>query len=257
MITYAGVELPAPTAEAAAWIAANIRLSDIEEMLQPDAEGPTMRTFQTRSWMKNDLRVEVGTLAWPQGASRWAIGHFLAHGSQLDAIRAAAYGGSSGNQSVPQPLVMGDPSIPLGTITTNLYLLPPRPLAQFTEPTTLYLLTLVDERFYWWNKTLDYAVVGGTTQWTDLFAAIGTALGISILLEVYPAAYLTPPASLTTRYDYIPTLLDAASASLGQNIVRDLDGTVSSVGTGTAGTLDALNLANNFPVLAGGYFQTQ
>lgn len=123
MITYAGVELPAPTEAVAAWVADHIRLDDIYEMWVPDAEGPSLKTYQTRSYPPKDLRVEIGTLSWPRGASRWALGHFLAHGTQLPAIRSAAYGGPSGSQSVPQPLVLGDGS---RQISTNLYLLPDR-----------------------------------------------------------------------------------------------------------------------------------
>ena len=58
---------------------------------------------------------------WPRGASRWAVGYFLATLSQLNAIRAVVYAHAS---YVAAPLVLNDETGRV--VTTNLWMLPPR-----------------------------------------------------------------------------------------------------------------------------------
>jgi hypothetical protein len=175
-------------------------------------------------------------LFWPAGASRFAQAHLLATDAQLASVRAWVYGGGGYR---PGDLVMDDGT---RSITTSLYLLPPRPLAQAGSG-GLWLLPLVDERFYWWQRTADVAVTAGTTTWAQLFAAVGAALGVSISVPAIPAAYLTPPAGLAGRYEALPPLLDAAAFAVGLRITRSLGGTVEALAPRDALARHVTNLA--------------
>jgi hypothetical protein len=116
------------------------------------------------------------------------------------------------------------------------------------------LLTLVDERFYWWFKSAEIEVTGGTTTWAELYAAIGTALGITITADEVPAAYLKPPTALTSRHDALPVLLDAVASSVGQRVVRRLDGSVLALNSTSSRQVVNANLIACTPKASGGTY---
>jgi hypothetical protein len=173
---------------------------------------------------------ELNRLYWPRMASRFAVGYFLANEAQMAAIRSQAITGDS-RGVIALPFVGSDGN---GVIETDLYLIgEARPLYQWdTNPDAvaspgenLYVLTLVDERYWWMSKTAQIAVTS-QQSWETLYAAIATALGISITVDTIPAAYLSPAQELTSKYHYLPPLLDAVAYSCGQRIIRTLDGSV-------------------------------
>jgi hypothetical protein len=174
--------------------------------------------------------VDIGKLYWPRGASRWAVGHFVIDEGTLKKVRPHAYASSG---PVALPLIIDDGT---DSITTDLYMLPPRPLFKLdgTGDQNLYLLSLVDERYWWWNKTAEITITGGTTTWANLYSSIGSALGVTIDADPVSSDYLKPPTELKSRYDFMPLLLDAVAYSVGQRIVRKLDGTVEAWGPSTA-----------------------
>ncbi len=104
--------------------------------------------------------------------------------------------------------------------------LPPRPLTQTPDGPNLWLLTLVDDRYFWWFKGAVLSITAGTTTWSQLYADLATALGVTIDVDTIPSAYLKPDADLALSYESLPTILDVVSFSVGQRIVRQLDGTV-------------------------------
>lgn len=164
---------------------------------------------------------EVGTLRWPQGASRWAVAHFAVTLDKLADIRTAL--GLSGD---PEAFVLDD-----GTghdpVECDLFMLPPRPLAGQPAGTMspLWLMTLVDERFYWWMKPVSISAV--PSSWADLFGQISTALGITLQGDTsIEAEYLTPTERWLCSNVPACVLLDAAATSVGRQVVRLLDGTV-------------------------------
>lgn len=189
-----------------------------------------------------------GTLLWPcWGASRFALGWFLANDAQLALIRPQAY---AGNTNVALPLVVADgrQSITL----SQMFLLPPRPLAQPGGGTGgLWLLPIVDGRFWWWYSASSISVTAGTTTWATLFASLASALGIALTVPTIATAYLKPSGTLGRAYEALPLLLDAAADSCGLRLVANYDGTFALVDPVTSkATLDSNHAA--FVHLAGG-----
>lgn len=204
-------------------------IARIEQFIRADA----FREFDSPAWTGYDASttpsnssmaaVRLGCLYWPREAARWAFGHFVVDQGTLANLRAAAYSSSG---PVALPLVVSD-GTESGTVRADLFMLPPRPLFQFGEG-NLYLLTLVDDRYWWWHKSGDIAVTGGTTAWADLYTSIGTALGVTIDADTVDADYLDPAEELANAYEYLPPLLDAVAYSTGQRIIRRLDGSVEA-----------------------------
>jgi hypothetical protein len=189
--------------------------------------------------------VRVGKLYWPWGAQRPAVGHYLTTTDDLTTIREAVY-------PTTTTVVTGDLVLDDGTasVTAPLWMLPPRPLGQVGSDNGLWLLTLVDDRFWWWTKA---ATVAAQSTWAALYEEIEDALGVTITVDTVPAAYLTPPADLAGRYAALPVLLDAVAASVGQRVVRAFDGTVTAQNPTTARTSwEASQAAYAGSVLAGG-----
>src|SRR5258707_1347925 len=141
MLTYAGVPLLSPTKETADWVEKHISPNDTHPWAEP-LTGKN-RSYYTITGGNVERPIKLGTLYWPTGASRWAVGYFLASAGEIGSIRQKVYASGS---YVTQPLVMDDGK---RKITTNLWMLPPRRLAQLPNYNGLYLLTLVDDRYFW------------------------------------------------------------------------------------------------------------
>ena len=156
---------------------------------------------------------------------------------------------------------MGD-DVAGNIIQTQLYLMPPRQVSVSTnvDPTEqLWLLPLVDVR-YWWQfiNCGDWGLTSSTT-WAQLFTAIGNALNVTINNDIVPAAYLGPDAvEFYRRNDNIAVYLNAVASCVGQRIVRSIDGTVSSQSAATATATYTANLTlDNWTQSAGGDFGAQ
>jgi hypothetical protein len=204
------------------------------------------QALSSRPWLREGP-LRLNTLLWPSGASRWSVFHAVVDDATMDRIRGAT--GSFG-----QPLVIDDGTGPVLSVT--MYPLPPRPLSQIAGANGFSLLTLLDRRAYWPWLSADVEVVGGTTTWADLFTAIAAALGITLDVDDVPAAYLSPPAALSSAYDSLPALLDAACLSCGLRFAAALDGTSYRCwSVAAAQTQVARNLAGvSNPRVAGGLF---
>lgn len=262
--TYGGVPLATSTPALRDWLAANYALADLVPFRAWSQQArlfPSPFDFRRRP-------VKINSLWWPTGASRWATGFFLVCEQDLEAIRALAYA-----DDTYQPLTL---SLPDGTYTveTDLWMLPALPLAQVSEGTStawtlpespvyldagetvrqanLYLLPLVDDRYFWWERAADIDVDEGTTTWAGLISSIGTALGVTIEHESVAAAYLTPLEELGSRYHALPLVLDAVAAGIGCRVVRGLDGTVTLQRAAAALESQETQLAIGYPRRAGG-----
>jgi hypothetical protein len=242
VLTYGGAPLLTLPVELAAWVSANISPKDVYdfERLNWPGKNLTGLSFPGTARMRP---VVPNTLYWPTGASRWAVGYFFVSAQQLQDIHQQlqyAY------QSLP--FVMGDNAH--APITTNLWMLPPRPLGQAGDAANgLYLLTLVDDRYWWWfNSTGNLTINPGTTTWENLYQSLGTQLGLIIQADPIDPAYLTPSQSLQSLYEYVPLVLDAVAYNVGQRIVRDYDGTVRAQLVGNAQTVLETNIISfGFP----------
>jgi hypothetical protein len=245
-MTYGPCFIMTPTPDVAWAVDAAMPLIDLYEFERsqyPEFEA-SHRAFRPRQpcWPR------LNRLHWPRGASAWASFHFLVDATDLGILRPMVY---SQGKYTPLPLVLNDTT---NSITAKMWMLPPRPIVQIPGLNDLSLVTLVDDRYFWWMQAANIAVTGGTTAWTDLYASIGAALGVTIAVDMIPAAYLKPSADFAASYEYLPVLLDAVAMSCGQRIVRTLDGKVLAQNATTAAANAKKQFAVNYRQQAGGQF---
>lgn len=247
MMSFAGVDLCASTPEVDAWIATNLPTDDVLEFPGRYLPGVGLDGVPFRPAWRASCPVVPGRLFWPWGASRFAYGHFLTtSGDDLDAIRAVVYPTTT-TVTTGDLVLDGDDGV---SVTAPMWMLPPRPLGQVGSETGLWLLTLVDHRYYWWQGASN---ITAQSTWANLYSAIGTALGITITPATVDTDYLTPPADLLGRYVALPLLLDGVAACVGQRVVRAFDGAVTTQNAGTARTAwEASRSTYSTRILAGG-----
>jgi hypothetical protein len=228
MISFAGVQISACTAENAAWIERNLSFQDVFDFARHTWPGPGVLPLGLPP-LPRARPVKTETLFWQRDAVNFAVAYFVINKAQLDAIRTQVYPNAA-PYYVSQPLVLNDGQNSL--TAAQMWMLPARPLQQIPlpggtgfqpSPGDTYLLTLVDQRFFWWNVPAIISVDPGVTNWTDLYAQINTALNLSppISVDSIPTAYLQPSADYGTLYQPLPLLLDAIALAVGHRIVTD------------------------------------
>ncbi len=253
-LSYAGVTLGAIDKDLRDWCEKYLRLSD-------SIEFPSL--IQSRDLLDFpgaaviDARpVRVGLLRWPKFASRFSVCNLIVTDNQLAQITVATASGLY--SAYPLKLDWHDANHnPIYSISPPMYRLPPRPIAQPGGGSNgFWMLTLVDDRFFWWRRpNAALTVTEGTTTWLQLYAAIATELGITLTADTPNAAYLKPPGVFAVTYERLPLILDAVAYSCGQRITANLDGTyrARNLSNGVADT--AANSALPRKVLvAGGTF---
>lgn len=176
--------------------------------------------------------VRIGDWYYPVGASRWGMFRGLATSSQVKEILAAT-GGSSPKpfvmQAVPTNAAAGQEH--LYRLQTNMYCLPPLPLAEHGgKYDGLYLVTLVDERYNWQYAYSSHGVLPGLPEnatWTGLVNKLAGVLGVSIFGTAPDAVYAAPEQDSPwwVHQQNSAVLLDAVAANIGRVVIRRLDGT--------------------------------
>ncbi len=142
-------------------------------------------------------------------------------------------------QSVP--LGANNPS--LYNLGSMLYMLPPRPLAEHGAGFDgLYLVTLVDERYYWQYIPISLQVRAATT-WDELIVQIGNTLGVLIYYDPIEPVYGQPEADsqLWANQESASTMLDAIAANLGRVVVRNLNGSYTLQSAATSQVIAQVN----------------
>lgn len=252
-ITYGNIPLISPSSDIEEWIDKHVPAADVLESQRLSwPGGSAISTFFPGQLPPRPAK--IGSLFWPRGASRWAVGHFLASENQLAKIRPLLYDATVSGKYKALTLALDDGVH--APLKTDLYMLPPRPLSQFGNPPDngFYLLSLVDARYFWWEKAATVSVTSGTTTWAGLYSSLGTALGVTINASTVAAEYLEPSSDFAAQYEYLPLLLDAVAASVGHQVVRRLDGTVHAQAPATAKTVLTQNLALAGKKKSGGTF---
>ena len=233
-VSYAGANLIAFTAEMAAIVESRISLEDVLEF-QADLIWPGKNiTNWTFPGHLPNRGVRVGSLYWPTGASHYALSHWIVDDQTLNQISQQVYSEGSylAGAYQPQPLVISqcDPfGNVINSITASMFLISAHPLFQIPGMLGMWLLTLVDDRYWWWLRdTGSIQIVEDTTTWVNLFTDLGAALDVTITTDPIPSAYLYPSIGFTANYERSPIMLDAVAYNVGQRIVRQLNGTVLS-----------------------------
>lgn len=254
MLTLGGIPLTYETRELAQWLDQTIPPELADVFAPPQARENNRwnrRREATQSCglprvnlpeVKSVLR--LGSLWWPTGACRWACGAFPATGETVAALQALG--------TAQVMLRMDDEQG--RALAATMWLLPPRPLSAVPDQRTVWMVPVVDDRYFWQQANVgNLEIDAGTTTWADLYTAIGTELGVTIAADAVPAAYVLPdPVELTRRYENAAVVLDAVAECCGQRIVRQLDGTIQAQNAATATGLRSAALLAPQSILAGG-----
>lgn len=186
---------------------------------------------------------------WPTGAARPAWFHCVVEETRLDAIKTAL---SVTNGAAPLVFYDGRSS---KTVTAQMRMLPERPINVNvgTSANKFYLVTLTDQRFYWYQRR---GVVNPPSSWAELFDQIGTLLDVTIATDTIASSYDIPSTKWASGYASISALFDAAATQIGHRVIVALNGDVRTVTWESAqGDSDAyFDTAD--PVISGGRTST-
>lgn len=249
-LTFAGIDLVVPPDN---YPQVSVRVDDLFQ--RPLAASPTT---MEEAWYVNHRDftrslIEVGSLVWPTGASRWAIGLFLATSEQLEGIASASRlngEGSHGIRKVTSDLetLRGRLEMCTGTgadapvLSVDMWMLPPIPVHQVPTQETentfnyplkhlngLWVIPLVDDRYFWWQKTIYTAKVPLCSTWAETLTGILEAGKIPAgTIEETPMAYGPCPEIFrnVTNETRTPLLLDVMTAAINRKITLGYDGKV-------------------------------
>ncbi len=178
-------------------------------------------------------QIRIGDFYYPNSASRWSVFRALATSSMAKAMLSATSQGTSPAtfSMMVNPIAPGhsDSDTASYTLSTKLFMLPPRPLAEHGGGLDgLYLITLVDER-YWWQYSSASLEVFTTTTWNDLIGQVMELLNVEITPFQISSVYQQPEpdSQFWCNLQSPSLLLDAIALNLGRTVVRNLNGTYS------------------------------
>ncbi len=206
-----------------------LNLSYLQDFSLPsEYQGRNIGALATQSQRGQDPnpgQLRLFDFYYPPTACRWGVFRGLATSSQMKAMLNATGG------SLPKTFVMQAP--PLGqstakyTVSTSMYMLPPRPLGEHGKQFDgLYLITLVDERYYWQFSSITIHPTPNTT-WGSLILQLSQALGISVVNQpTVPAVYqgVEPDSQFWCNQENAAALYDAVAFNIGTVVTRNLAG---------------------------------
>lgn len=171
--------------------------------------------------------VRIGDWYYPNTMSRFSVFRGLATSKMVKAMLAATKGaaGTFTMQAVPQ----GQPNGTTAgyTVSTPMFMLPARPLAQHGAGMDgLFLVTLVDDRFYARGTPITFHPTPSST-WASLLSQTAAALGITLTVPAIESVYgqPEPDSQLWLNLEDSGQLLDALAFNVGRIVVRNFDGT--------------------------------
>ena len=201
--------------------------------------------------------LKLGEWYYPTGASRWSVFRALATSSQAKEMLAETTGTSSGTFVFKfVPVSPDNVASSFYSLSTSMFMLPPRTLGEngIVED-GLYLITLVDERYYWQYEPVTLHITKDST-WSSVIDEIAETLGITLDYDTPADVYgkPEPDSQLWTNSESAATLFDAVAANVGTVVVRKLDGTYALETPTSSVTLVVANRgsAQNVVRMAGG-----
>lgn len=226
-ITYCNYTLPAPTKEIHDFVEKNFVLSQVfphvfRALCEISSAIPHSTSY-IFSGLSN-THCKLNCLVWPNMASRWSYGCFIATSSIVEQISPYVWpqvsiGLNSYSKNACKLSIQTDPSHT--TLTTYMYCLTPIPLSFVINNESLYLLPLVDERYFWWWKILVYL---NFDSWDHLMMSIFQQLGVPVYHSPV-SGYGYPDSSLSELINLpIPLVIDVVAAHIGKIFTRHLNG---------------------------------
>lgn len=206
--------------------------------------------------------VKIGQWYYPVGASRWSVFRGLMTSSQVKEVLKITAGRDAATFTM-KATPLASTSEAAYTLSSSMYMLPPRPINELgvsspgqPPPDGLFLVTLVDERYYGQFVGVKIRITRSTT-WANLVTQLATALGYNVAYSPdVLAAYSQPEpdSPLWTNCESAAVLLDAVAANVGSAVVRDLDGRINLMQYSYSRTIAEANRARVRPPgrLAGG-----
>ena len=174
---------------------------------------------------QDHLRPRLGDWYYPTSASSWSVFRGWASSTQVKAM-VAATGGSGPSEFVMASTPTNDDVNARHRVESDLYMLPPRPLGEDNGGEDgLYLVTLVDERYYWRFRPCRLEIRRGVT-WASAIETVRESLGITLTVPAVPEVYTAPEpdSQLWNELGNPAALLDALASNVGLTVVRKLTG---------------------------------
>jgi hypothetical protein len=299
MIKFAGYPLimDRPDGMLSAWLDRFLPLSDLSLWgVEPEnyrtyrhaggADRPAVNVGMPRMNWPPRWKVRLNSLYWPSGATRWAqfVGICDENTLQkiLDVVEEPTDSSSGAaptpGDNAPAQLILADNDVDpaqikndaytidtndLAALSVEMYLLPPRLLQSGPGPAQkIYLLPLVDERYWWQYRQADVGTVFQGQQptptpnslWLDLVQQVGVcdlgAMGLSDYNTAYPG-----PDALYWAYPWaLGPYIEAVACTIGCRVVRSYNKIVSLDNYTDSGVTLSKNLEGNWSTIAGGDF---
>jgi hypothetical protein len=272
MLTFAGSDLVGATPALHEYARKFFPLLDYHVWARPMSPySPRLHDLGFPALTTPPPSLQLNRLVWPTGACRWAYGYFLAVSSQLGTILDRCHG-TARDRNNPGTLSVGT-TPGCGKISTQMYLLNPIRISGLDQANPppfdapdgiaraegIYILPLVDERYFWWQRfatNLTQATTPSSTSddnftvsdsWTDLIHRILRELGVPPHRRVHANAdeewvsahEIRDFWDQTWNYGHhpgwplwqmvdmpLPVVLDAVCCSCERRVVRQYDGTV-------------------------------
>ena len=202
--------------------------------LQDLSPGPppsrTMTGLAAPARLPQDPRatqVKVGDWYYPNTAQRFSVFRGLATSRMVKAMLATT-GGTATATFKMKAVPVGATTTNTYSLSTSMYMLPPRPLGEADKKFDgLFLVTLVDERFYFGGSPITLRPNTSST-WTGLINQCATNLGITLTITSAISSDYgqpEPDSPLWCNFENAAILLDALATNVGRVVIRNFNGT--------------------------------
>lgn len=265
--TYADLPLISPNEELLEWIRGNYAFRAEDYFRTQSQSQLDNLDISFGNYSENFLNsVKLNTLCWPINASRFSTAFLITTSESLErlpgydsfgqnnpddlkgGIRNSVYGkypASGIHGYKPHTLTVSNTSAPFAA---KMWMLPPKPITQLpcfplnsTEQNmgrfpmphleSLWILPLVDDRYWWWWHNTGEFKLGACASWQELFYTLFQSMGYNldqVVVDDIEAEYLFPneifkKQSFSLR---VPLLLDMLAHSCNMRVFTEYNGTV-------------------------------
>lgn len=203
--------------------------------------------------------MEPGKLWWPTGASRFGVYTGIADKRTVDLWKTQIEGTYANRAHRFKGMFRMQDTGQAEYLEVPMFMLPPRPITFSFGSKPMYLVTLVDKRYFWWYVNSGDLATEPLTTWKELFQFIRSKVneGVGSFRFDKPHDDYHSPGELIAKASHIPLpiLLDAAAWSVGCRVVMQFDdlGSCKIMGLDESITNRATGMKHK-RALAGGYY---